>query len=128
MSTIKRFEDISAWKKARELNKQVFAISAEAPFSTDYKFRDQYRAACGSIMDNISEGFERGGKNEFKNFLRIAKGSAGEVKSQSYRALDCGYITEVQINNIYEQTDEIGKMLHGLVKYLKETEHRGITY
>lgn len=128
MSTIKRFEDIGAWQKARKLSHQIFDISNEGLFSKDFKFRDQYRAASGSIMDNIAEGFERGGKNEFKNFLRIAKGSAGEVKSQSYRALDFGYVSNEQFNTLYNEADEIGKMLHGLIKYLKETDHRGITY
>ena len=85
---IERFEDLEIWQEARELCKYIFFITSSDPFNKDYKFRDQIRASSGSIMDNIAEGFERGGNKEFGQFLFIAKGSCAEVRSQSYRAFD----------------------------------------
>lgn len=88
MATIKTFEDIGAWQKARILSKQVFELTLTGSFSKDYALRDQINRSMGSVMDNIAEGFERGGTREFIQFLSIARGSAGEVRSQLHRALD----------------------------------------
>ena len=82
MATIKRFEDIEAWKKARELTREVYRHSKVGPFSKDFGLRDQIRRAAVSVMSNIAEGFERGGNKEFMQFLAIAKGSVGEIESQ----------------------------------------------
>jgi len=79
-----RFEDLEIWKEARELCKIVYEITSNGSFSTDFKFRDQMKASSGSAMDNISEGFDRGGNKEFYQFLSISKGSCGEVRSQSF--------------------------------------------
>jgi four helix bundle protein len=94
--TIKRFEDLEIWQEARELSKYVFKLSSLEPFKSDYKFRDQMRASSGSTMDNIAEGFCRGGNKEFYQFLSISRGSCGEVRSQSYRAYDYEYIVSMQ--------------------------------
>lgn len=86
MATIKSFEEIEAWQTARSLSKEIFGLTNFGSFSKDYGLRDQINRATGSIMDNIAEGFERGGSKEFIQFLAIAKGSAGEVRSQLHRA------------------------------------------
>jgi len=91
---IKRFEDLEIWQETRELCKVVYEITMSGPFNADFRFRDQMRASAGSSMDNIAEGFERGGNKEFYQFLSISKGSTGEVRSQSYRAFDVKYISE----------------------------------
>ncbi len=85
---IDKFEDLEIWQEARELCRYVFKLTSTGLFNKDYKFRDQIRSSSGSVMDNIAEGFERGGNKEFAQFLSIAKGSCGETRSQSYRALD----------------------------------------
>ena len=77
MAKIEKFEDIEAWKKARELAREIYAISNEGLFARDFGLRDQIRRAAVSVMSNIAEGFERGGDVEFRRFLSIAKGSAG---------------------------------------------------
>ena len=85
MATIQRFEDLEAWQKARELAKQVYVISNTGKLSKDFDLKNQINRSCGSVMDNIAEGFGRGSRNEFTNFLSIAKGSSDETKSQLYR-------------------------------------------
>ncbi len=89
MATIQRFEDLDIWKMARTLAEEVHELYTNHDvFSKDYRLKNQINGSSGSVMDNIAEGFERGGNNEFVNFLSIAKGSLGEVKSQLYRAYD----------------------------------------
>ena len=94
MATFKRFEDIIAWQKARELCKLIKVYTDHAVSSKDFKLLSQINGSAGSAMDNIAEGFERGGNKEFIQFLFISEGPAGEVRSQLYRALDNKYISE----------------------------------
>lgn len=122
MATIERFEDVKAWQLARELCKQINRYTLNGAFSKDFKLIGQIKGSSGSVMDNIAEGFERGGNKEFIQFLSISKGSAGEVKSQLYRALDNDYITQAAFDEAYAKADEISKMLGGLMAYLSKSE------
>lgn len=79
MGTIKCFEDLNVWQKARIFCRKIFRITNYELFSKDYRLKDQLRASSGSIMDNIAEGFERDGNKEFIQFLQIAKGSCGGI-------------------------------------------------
>ena len=101
--TIERFEDLQIWQEARELSKLVFVITSKEPFAKDFRFRDQIRSAAGSVMDNIAEGFGRGGNKEFVNFLSISKGSVDEVRSQAYRAYDFNYISKEILDELVEK-------------------------
>lgn len=121
MATIKRFEDINAWQKARELAGTIYKLSTEGEFGKNFDLRNQINKAVGSIMDNIAEGFGRGGRKEFINFLSIAKGSVDEVKSQLYRALDRKYINNDVFNGLYNETDEVGKMIAAFMGYLNKS-------
>jgi four helix bundle protein len=125
---IKRFEDLEIWKEARELCKVVNRITSQAPFSVDFKFRDQIRASSGSSMDNIAEGFDRGGNKEFHQFLSVSRGSTGEVRSQSYRALDNNYIDEEQLKELLERTDSLSRKTYNLMQHLKNSEIKGLKY
>lgn len=122
---IEKFEDLEVWQEARELCKQIYKITSVLPFSDDYKFKNQIRSAGGSIMDNIAEGFGRGGNKEFINFLSISKGSNEEVRSQSYRALDFNYISEETLNEILEKTDKISRKINSFIQYLKKSTYKG---
>ncbi len=116
---IERFEDIEAWQKARSLVKMVYeAVKANKGFSSDYKFREQIQSAAVSIMSNIAEGFSRRSTKEFTQFLFIAKGSAAEVQSQLYVALDQGYISQEKFNELYIKSDEVARLISGFIQYL----------
>jgi len=116
---IERFNDIQAWQKARELVKNIYRITNEGSFARDYSLKDQIRRASISVMSNIAEGFSRQSDREFVQFLHIAKGSASEVQSQLYVALDLEYIQEDIFSQLYELSDETIRLISGFIKYLK---------
>jgi four helix bundle protein len=118
---IKRFEDLDAWIKARELTKVIYEITGKNEFAKDYGLRDQIRRAAISVMSNIAEGFERRGDKEFQHFLSIAKGSAGEVRSQLYVALDACLISEDQFKEILILAEDVSRMIYGLITYLQKS-------
>lgn len=126
--TIKKFEDLQSWQKARLLCKEVYQVTQTQGFERDIRFCSQIRAAAGSIMDNIAEGFEREGKKEFVQFLYIAKGSCGEVRSQLYRAFDVGYITENQFLRLKEDTLDLNNRITNFIRYLNRTDIQGRKY
>lgn len=128
MSTFQRFEEIEAWQKARHLTRELYAISGEDPFSKDFGLRDQIRKASVSIMSNIAEGFERSGTAEFVQFLAVAKGSAGEVRSQLYVALDHGYISAATFQRLSDLATEIARMISGLMTYLRKSSIKGTKF
>lgn len=119
MTMIGRFEDIEAWKKARELTREVYDASKQGPFTKDFGLRDQMRRAAVSIMSNIAEGFERGGDKEFGQFIAQAKGSSAEVRAQLYAALDQGYLDKATFNRMADMSIQISQMLTGLMKNLR---------
>ncbi len=125
MAKIGRFEDIEAWKKGRELTKIIYEITTQGKLATDFSLRDQLRRASVSIMANIAEGFEREGNKEFRQFLAMAKGSAGEVKALLYVALDAGLTSLEQFDRIMALADETSRLLAGFLRYLKATEKKG---
>ncbi len=126
--TIKHFEDLETWQEARDLAKFVFELSRQEGFSEDFRFRGQFRSSSGSIMDNIAEGFERDGNKEFIQFLSIAKGSCGETRSQSYRAFDCNYISQEQLNELLDRTTTLSNRIGNFMKYLRHSGLKGSKY
>jgi len=128
MATFRQFEDIDAWQRARALIKEIYALTDQGDFARDFSLKDQIRRASVSIMSNIAEGFERDGTKEFIQFLSIAKGSVGEVKSQLYVALDRGYVTRNEFNRLSELTGETARLIAGLMIYLKQSDIKGAKY
>jgi four helix bundle protein len=125
MNRIEKFEDIVAWQKARVLTKEIYATSKLGPFASDFGLKDQIRRASVSTMANFAEGFDRCGDREFIQFLSNSKGSCGEVKSHLYVALDQEYINQPRFEQLYSDADEVGRLLSGFMKYLRESEYRG---
>jgi four helix bundle protein len=110
------------------LSKEIFILSNETALNNDFRFRDQINAAIGSVMDNIAEGFERGGRLEFIHFLTIAKGSCAEVRSQLYRIYDRQYLMEDKFSELLKLGEDIANMLGRWIKYLNETEQKGTKF
>ncbi|MCC6410896.1 MAG: four helix bundle protein [Saprospiraceae bacterium] len=125
MSTFKNFEEIIAWQKARELCKKLKPLIDGMKAGGDYRFKEQLISSAGSIMDNIAEGFERQGNKEFVQFLYIAKGSCGEVRSQVYRAFDYGYLTQEECDIILADALEISRILYGLIDKMYKSGFSG---
>ena len=128
MATFRKFEDITAWQKSRELTREIYRLTSTHNFSKDFGLKDQIRRASVSIMSNIAEGFERSGTNEFNHFLATAKGSAGEVRSQLYVALDQDYITLAIFERLNASVAEISRMIAGLMDYLKKSGLKGTRF
>ncbi|MGB5434432.1 MAG: four helix bundle protein [Maribacter sp.] len=116
----KGFEQIISWKKARELNREIYSLTQKSDFSKDFALRDQIRRASISISSNIAEGYGRASNKEFVYFLNIAQASCYEVKSQLYLAYDIQYASELEFKILYSLCDEISKTLFGLIKHLKK--------
>jgi four helix bundle protein len=114
MAKIERFEDLIAWQKARELTRAVYDATRQEDFAKDYGLSGQIQRAAVSIMSNIAEGFERGRRGEFHQFLSTAKASCGEVRSQLYVALDVGYLDKVVFDRIMHQAEEVARIVGGL--------------
>ena len=117
---IARVEDVQAWQKARQLITEVYKATIENErFSKDFGLKEQIRRASVSIMSNIAEGFSRQTNKEFIQFLYVARGSASEVQSQLYVALDLKYISEIEFKRVYELSEEVIKLISGFIRYLK---------
>jgi four helix bundle protein len=128
MPTFTRFEDMEAWRQARVLCQEIYCVSGQGSFVKDFGLRDQIRRASVSIMSNIAEGFERSGTGEFIQFLAIAKGSAGEMRSQLYIALDQGYLDQGECARLASLAIDTGKMIAGLRMYLRKSGIKGAKY
>ena len=128
MSKIERFEQIISWKESRELNKIIGKLIDEKRFENNFSLINQIQGSAGSIMDNIAEGFERSGNKEFIQFLYIAKGSCGELRSQLYRAFDRNYITQGEFDFISSLAIKISSLIQKLINYLHNSSLKGIEY
>ena len=123
-----RFEDLHIFQHARELCKEVYAITSLEPWKSDYRFVQQIHASAGSVMDNIAEGYERDGNAEFINFLYIAKGSCGEVRSQLIRAHDVGFLSDEKYNTLYNSSINLSKEIAAFIKSLRSSGIKGQKY
>ncbi len=127
MSTIKNFEELKAWQRARELAGYVYKLTRKELFSRDYGLRDQIQRAASSVMHNIAEGFESGSDPEFVRFLKMARRSAGEVQSQLYLALDITYITEEERQRAYALATEVKRLINAMMTYLRKKPSTALT-
>lgn len=116
-----RFEDIDVWIASRNLVKEIYEITERQLLAKDFGFKDQIRRCAVSIPSNIAEGYERKSNKEFIRYLFIAKGSAGELRTQLYLAKDLNYIDEKIFNELIKKSEDISKSLSGFIKYLQST-------
>ena len=122
---VRNFEDLNVWKQARQLTQEVYRLTKTEQFLKDFGLRDQIRREAISVMSNIAEGFERGGNQEFVQFLYVAKASCGEVRSQLYVALDQGYTTANDSEKLLQLFMRLSGMLSNLISYLRKSEMKG---
>lgn len=128
MATIKKFEELICWQKARELTRGVYKICRYVEMARDRGLCDQIQRAAVSVMSNIAEGFERGTKQELINYFYIAKGSCAEVRCQLHVAADVGYVDAATFRNIYGLADESGKLIESFINRVKANSHSGLQY
>src|SRR5947209_11372727 len=122
---VKVFEDLEVWKEARRLTQRIYQLTKNENFLKDFPLRDQIRRAAISIMSNIAEGFERGGNQEFVQFLYIAKSSCGEARSQLYVALDQKYLEQNKVASLLIILKRLSVMIKHLIDHLKRSGLRG---
>lgn len=115
MGSVRRFEDLIAWQKVREITRSIYDITRQEGFTGDRGLVGQVQRASVSVMSNIAEGFERGGAKEFHRFLTIAKGSCAEVRCQLYVALDTGCLANTDFDRLMAQAEEVGRVIAGLM-------------
>lgn len=126
MATVRDFEDLACWKKARELENYVYKLTQNCTFKTDFGLKDQINRSTGSAMDNIAEGFGRGSNRELINFLIIANGSATEAKSQLCRALDRKHISQEEFDTAYKLASDTIGAITNFITYLRKSISRTI--
>jgi four helix bundle protein len=114
--------------RSRLLSKEIILISKTTELNKDFKLKDQIKGSSGSVMDNIAEGFERNGNGEFRQFLSVAKGSAGETRSQLYRVFDNEYIDEQKLNNLVSEYEKLSIKIHNFITYLNKNDFKGTKY
>lgn len=125
---VKNFEDLEIWKEARRLTGEIYRLTKGEKFAKDFGLSNQIQRAAVSIMSNIAKGFERGGNQEFVQFLYIAKGSCGEVRSQLYVALDQDYVNPKVTDNLLVMLKRLSVMIKHLIDHLKRSGMRGPKY
>ncbi len=125
MATIERFEDLEIWQSARVISKKIHLLSLETELKNDFGLKNQMKNSSGSVMDNIAEGFERGGNLEFRQFLSVAKASAGETRSQLYRLWDFDYIDQKKFEELKIELENLSGKIQNFIKYLNKNDFKG---
>jgi four helix bundle protein len=126
MAKAERFEDLMVWQEARQLRKDIYAASKGGELARDFEMRGQIRSAALSAMSNIAEGFERGTNKEFAQFLHIAKGSVGEVRSLLYAAFDEGYLKQPTFDALYAECMTLSRRTSRFITYLQHGTKRPV--
>ena len=117
---IQKFEELKIWKLSLKITKEIYDLTSKRGFSKDFGLRDQTRRAIISVSSNIVEGFEKNNNNEFIRFLKIAKGSVGEVRNHLYIALAVNYITQQEFDKINKELDDLANQIGGFIVYLEK--------
>ena len=124
MATIKRFEDLECWQEARKFVKMIYGLTKKPDFKRDYELVGQIRRSAVSSMANIAEGFHRNSNRDFMRFLDYSRASVAETISHCYVAFDQGYIGEMEMERVKEQTNVVWKKVNAFITYLNKTDKR----
>ena len=127
-SGVRSFQELEAWKLGRKLAKEIYRETSTGNFSKDFGLKDQVRRAAVSVVSNIAEGFERNGDKQFIQYLYMAKGSIGELRTQLCIASDLSYLTEESFGKLWNMATRTGEIISGLIRYLKKSELTGTKY
>jgi four helix bundle protein len=119
-----KFEDLKIWQLALKITKEIYDVTSKTEFSRDFSLKDQIRRAIISVSSNIVEGFEKNNNNEFIRFLKIAKGSIGEVRNQLYIALAVNYIKKEEFENLNNELIELANQVGRFISYLQKQKTR----
>lgn len=125
MSKVERFEDLEVWKLAREICQDLEELFETTPLGKRYSLVNQMDKSSGSVMDNVAEGFGRGGNLEFRNFLGFSRGSCTELKSQLYRARDKNLISEDQFQKLASKCDKEAAKITAFITFLNRSDYKG---
>lgn len=125
MANIQKFEDLEIYKLARRQCKNVWDLIVSTPLERDYKLRDPINESSGSVMDNIAEGFGRGGNKEFIQFSGFSRGSNNETRAQSQRAFDRKHISEEKYRLLYQESENLNEQISKIINYLKASKKKG---
>jgi four helix bundle protein len=128
MEKVKRFEELLIWQNSRQLSKEIYTIFKDKNQFCDRPLSNQIIRSSSSVMDNIAEGFERGGNKEFLQYLWISKASAGECRSQLYRAFDTEIIDEKQFNDLKIKIESLSIGLYKFISTIKQSGFKGQKY
>lgn len=116
------FEKLIAWKKAHNLVLTVYSLTRQFPSDEKHMLTNQIRRSTSSIAANIAEGNERKTKKEFVQFLYTAKASLSETKYHLLLSRDLGYLKNDKYLQLFNQSNELGKLINGLINYLKKND------
>ena len=125
MATVKKFTDLEIWQLANDLEKKIFEQLNTGTLSKDFALKDQLNRSAGSIPDNIAEGFGRGGRLEFIQFLSIARASASELQSQILRCVNRNHLSKEVFEELNELVEKTGNKIGAFIKYLNASEKTG---
>ncbi len=125
---MKSLEEIGIWNLARKICKLIFELTRQEPLCKDFELVNQIRRSSRSVMDNIAEGYGRGGNKEFLQFLAIAKGSCCEAQSQIYQLADCDYISTQKFEELIAEIRSVYAGIVNLMEYLRNSEYKGSKY
>lgn len=121
---VEQFEELVAWQKARELARKTYEVTRKGMFAKDFGLSGQIQRAAVSVMSNIAEGFERGGRAEFHQFLSVARASCAEVRSHLYIAFDVGYLRQEEFGELLKTATEVARIVGGLRAAVERQRNR----
>ena len=128
MGKVERFEDLEVWVLAREICADPEELFEATPLGKRYSLLHQMDKSSGSIMDNVAEGFGRGGNLEFRNFLGFSRGSCTELKSQLYRARDKNLISEEEFQKLSQKCEKEIAKITAFINFLNRSDLKGTKF